>query len=89
MTRGYTSASFKLNPELPATQTDLSDGALADLRGHRLKLRICGQIEFVVPQELKETGTEITVDFFRIRISSIGQVCEHTQPRFQKSSDAV
>lgn len=36
-------------------QTHLSDGALADLRGHRLKLWICGQIEFVVPQELKET----------------------------------
>lgn len=36
-------------------QPHLSDGALADLGGHRLKLRICGQIEFVVPQELKET----------------------------------
>lgn len=63
MTCGYTSALFKLNPELPAVQTDLSDGALADLRGHRLKLWICGQIEFIVPQELKEKGTEITGDF--------------------------
>lgn len=32
--------------------TDLSDGALADLHGHGLELRICGQVEFVVPQEL-------------------------------------
>lgn len=36
-------------------QAHLSDGALADLCGHRLELWICGQIEFVVPQQLKET----------------------------------
>ena len=37
-------------------QTHLGDGALAHLRGHGLKLWICGQIEFVVPQELEETA---------------------------------
>jgi len=34
-------------------QTDLSDGALADFRRHRLELWICGQVEFVVPQKLE------------------------------------
>lgn len=48
----------KRDPEPPAVHTDLSDGALADLRGHRLKLWICGQIEFVVPQELREKETK-------------------------------
>lgn len=56
-------ASFKRNPGLAAAQTDLSNGAFADLRGHRLKLWICGQIELVVPQELREAGTQIAAHF--------------------------
>lgn len=43
-----------VHPGFPAVHTDLSDGALADLRGHRLELGLCGQVEFIVPQQLKE-----------------------------------
>lgn len=56
-------ASFELKLGLAAAQTDLNNGAFADLCSHRLELWICGQIELVVPQELTETGTQITAHF--------------------------
>lgn len=34
----------------------LRDGALADLHSHRLELWVGGQIQLVVPQQLKKTN---------------------------------
>lgn len=48
-------------------QTDLSNGALADLHGHRLKLWVRGQIKFVVPQKLVETRGKMLHSYRCIR----------------------
>lgn len=37
-------------------ETHLSDGALADIDSHRLKLWVGGQVQLVVPEQLQKTS---------------------------------